>query len=419
MSFRMARRKQVGAIFLVALFSASLLAPAAYAIGPEQADIFRNGSRYFNYVLDGSSSCGSATDGASGGDVDSTIESDNVRAAFEYFVVAKKMAPFRAAAIIGNLQVEAPGLNPRQNQNNGGVGRGIAQWSAGERWVELQKWAGSKDIYDLFTQLDFIWYEMTTVAPWNKSLPAINAQTTLNGATESFMLTYEKPGEPHPDRRQAAAAAALKLYGNGAAPGGAPVSDIPLPEGLPIPDASGQCPSGGGFTGPPGETEKKGKGFTLKKNTDYSATLCAPGSKESRIYTHPVNNYKIRICVVDGTSIDVASIVSDRVVAMIKDIKAANISINGGGFRTYEEQLQARINNHCNIPPGPSNDGCFPPTAPPGNSQHERGLAIDFTSGGGTIRSGSSQFNWLKNNASKYGYYNLPSESWHWSTSGN
>ena len=60
------------------------------------------------------------------------------------------------------------------------------------------------------------------------------------------------------------------------------------------------------------------------------------------------------------------------------------------------------------------------PTAPPGASMHERGLAIDFTYGGSTIGSHSSPgYKWLAAHASQYGLYNLPSEPWHWSTNGN
>lgn len=60
-----------------------------------------------------------------------------------------------------------------------------------------------------------------------------------------------------------------------------------------------------------------------------------------------------------------------------------------------------------------------PPTARPGQSMHERGLAVDFTSGGGTLTRGSAAFAWMKANAGQYGFYNLPSEPWHWSTNGN
>ena len=50
---------------------------------------------------------------------------------------------------------------------------------------------------------------------------------------------------------------------------------------------------------------------------------------------------------------------------------------------------------------------------------HERGLAVDFTQNGQTISRGSSAFAWLSAHASSYGFYNLPSEAWHWSVNGN
>ena len=62
---------------------------------------------------------------------------------------------------------------------------------------------------------------------------------------------------------------------------------------------------------------------------------------------------------------------------------------------------------------------CSPPTARPGTSMHEKGLAIDFTCGGGTISRGSACFGWLEGHAGGYGLYNLPSEPWHWSTDGS
>jgi LAS superfamily LD-carboxypeptidase LdcB len=62
---------------------------------------------------------------------------------------------------------------------------------------------------------------------------------------------------------------------------------------------------------------------------------------------------------------------------------------------------------------------CRPPTARPGLSMHERGLAVDLTQGGSTLRRSSSGYRWLKANAHKYGFFNLPSEPWHWSVNGN
>ena len=63
---------------------------------------------------------------------------------------------------------------------------------------------------------------------------------------------------------------------------------------------------------------------------------------------------------------------------------------------------------------------CSPPTARPGSSMHEIGLAIDFTVNGQTINSRQEPaFVWLAAHAAEYGLHNLPSEPWHWSVNGN
>ena len=62
---------------------------------------------------------------------------------------------------------------------------------------------------------------------------------------------------------------------------------------------------------------------------------------------------------------------------------------------------------------------CRPPTALPGSSNHERGLAVDFSVNGVMLSRGSAGYGWLSRNAAKYGFYNLPSEAWHWSYDGN
>ncbi|MEI2697235.1 MAG: D-alanyl-D-alanine carboxypeptidase family protein [Microthrixaceae bacterium] len=114
--------------------------------------------------------------------------------------------------------------------------------------------------------------------------------------------------------------------------------------------------------------------------------------------------------------------VANNLAAMISAAAAAGISLSGGGYRDPAGQIAVRRNN-C----GSSNyaiyempaSSCSPPTARPGSSMHERGLAIDFTQGGSTLTRGSSAFAWLKANAAGFGFYNLPSEPWHWSTNGN
>ncbi len=108
--------------------------------------------------------------------------------------------------------------------------------------------------------------------------------------------------------------------------------------------------------------------------------------------------------------------------ALIVDASAAGINLSGSGYRSTAEQIALRI-AHCggntpyNVYQKPS-DQCDPPTARPGSSMHERGLAIDFTQdGGGALK--ASGFSWLTAHAARYGLKNLPSERWHWSTNGH
>lgn len=57
--------------------------------------------------------------------------------------------------------------------------------------------------------------------------------------------------------------------------------------------------------------------------------------------------------------------------------------------------------------------------APLGSSMHQWGLAIDFGCDNKSYsKSGAKCQNWMKANASRFGFYNLPSEAWHYSTNG-
>lgn len=121
--------------------------------------------------------------------------------------------------------------------------------------------------------------------------------------------------------------------------------------------------------------------------------------------------------------ITVASEIAGQLERMLAAADADGRSFGGGGYRSSDGQVAARRRN-C----GTSNydvyekpaSRCSPPTARPGQSMHEQGLAIDFTYNGSLIQSRSSEgFQWLKANAARFGFYNLPSEAWHWSVNGN
>lgn len=114
---------------------------------------------------------------------------------------------------------------------------------------------------------------------------------------------------------------------------------------------------------------------------------------------------------------------ASKVSGLLNAATSAGFSLSGGGYRDSRNQIQTRIANcgptHYDIYEKPASQ-CTPPTAIPGRSMHERGLAMDLKSNGVLITSRSDPaFIWLSANASRYGFYNLPSEPWHWSTNGN
>lgn len=125
---------------------------------------------------------------------------------------------------------------------------------------------------------------------------------------------------------------------------------------------------------------------------------------------------RIHICNVQGIQVNVS--IAHNLNKLINDARAAGINFGGGGFRSYDQQRALRVAHGCPDDSQPSS-ACSPPTAPPGHSLHEKGLAIDFSVGGSTISSGSPGFNWLVAHAREYGLQNLPSESWHWSINGS
>ncbi|MCO8277294.1 M15 family metallopeptidase [Actinoplanes sp. TRM 88003] len=103
---------------------------------------------------------------------------------------------------------------------------------------------------------------------------------------------------------------------------------------------------------------------------------------------------------------------------MVDDARANGIAISGGGFRTKERQIELRKINGCpDVWTAPSSS-CRVPTAVPGRSLHELGMAVDITSGGKTLTRSSPAYKWLVLHAKAYGFVNLPSEPWHWSITG-
>ncbi|MCW3030302.1 MAG: hypothetical protein JWM66_435, partial [Solirubrobacterales bacterium] len=139
----------------------------------------------------------------------------NDKPAYDFFV-AKGLTNFQAAGIVGNLDQES-GVNPGSVQFGGGPGRGIAQWSVGGRWdtsandnvLAYAKTKGESS-GTLNLQLEFIWYELTTIGYGYSQL---KATTNVTDATVAFMAKYEICGTCDQTQRVTYAKSVLAAYG--------------------------------------------------------------------------------------------------------------------------------------------------------------------------------------------------------------
>lgn len=125
----------------------------------------------------------------------------------------------------------------------------------------------------------------------------------------------------------------------------------------------------------------------------------------------------ISLCTVGGITINCA--IQTQVANLLNAARADGLALSGGGYRDPAQQIALR-KAHCGTSYYAiyqmSPNSCRPPTARPGQSQHEIGLAIDFSN---CSSRGTACYQWLAANASRFGFYNLPSEPWHWSTTGS
>ncbi len=129
---------------------------------------------------------------------------------------------------------------------------------------------------------------------------------------------------------------------------------------------------------------------------------------------------RVGLATVGG--ITVAASIAGQLQSLLNAASADGVELGGSGYRDSSAQVALRSqncgsSNYAIYQMSPSQ--CSPPTARPGTSMHEQGLAIDFTGGGSVLSRGSAGFGWLSGNAARFGFFNLPSEPWHWSTTGS
>ena len=143
---------------------------------------------------------------------------------------------------------------------------------------------------------------------------------------------------------------------------------------------------------------------------------------ESQAPAGSVNPDDAGFTLVSVRGITVNSRIATETERLLAAMEAEGFDLHGWGYRNHQAQISLR-ESHCGTSDWavwqmPSHQ-CRPPTARPGRSNHEKGLAIDFTNSGRLIISrNSSVFQALQRIAPGFGFKNLPSEPWHWSVDG-
>jgi hypothetical protein len=180
-----------------------------------------------------SASCGCSTSPSTSSPT--LVGSNNIQQAFNFFVSQGLTGP-QAAGAVGNLEQESS-VNPLSNQaggstqnpnDAGSLGWGIAQWTPGNKVIGI---AASENItgpiYELPTQLQIVWGEMTGTSPTGVNnmvtgLKAINdpalAAQYFEAKFEEGDIAYSPPPNGQLLNRQNYATQILQQYGNNASP---------------------------------------------------------------------------------------------------------------------------------------------------------------------------------------------------------
>lgn len=151
---------------------------------------------------------------------------------------------------------------------------------------------------------------------------------------------------------------------------------------------------------------------------DNSNDICQAGTDKGVVDGwKDGEKYRIRVCSVQGIVVNAS--ISANINKLMNDAKTAGLKLSGGGYRTNDQQIALRTKNGCPDVNISESSSCKTPTARPGYSNHQMGLAIDFTCSGKLITgSANSCFRWLDENAKEYGLINYKVEPWHWSVDG-
>ncbi len=157
----------------------------------------------------------------------------------------------------------------------------------------------------------------------------------------------------------------------------------------------------------------------ITREVDRLAAIAAAARRRAQGVTVPPNA-PVELASVWGIVVNV--LIVEELEGLLVAMEAEGFTLGGGGYRDNSRQIELR-RQHCGtseyaVYQMPASQ-CSPPTARPGFSQHQVGLAVDFTHNGRIIRSrNTAVFQAMARIAPDYGFVNLPSEPWHWSTTG-
>ena len=176
----------------------------------------------------------------------------------------------------------------------------------------------------------------------------------------------------------------------------------------------------GSAASPPYETANSLCGVNGALSGTPRSSAGPPGSSRSETTARgPIQ--VVDVPAPGGGTITVNVSIGTQVKALLDAAAADGVRLSGSAFRTLQSQIALRTKNGCpDVWTSPSSS-CRVPTATPGKSMHEQGLAIDFANCGSFS---TRCFDWLDGHAAAYGLKNLgcvtPSkcEPWHWSTNG-
>lgn len=242
--------KRVVLLLVATAFGVQILLPVSVlAISPTALKSIITHKPYYGEDEDGAVGCttnqSTGNINASGGDAEERI--------FNFFI-SHGLSQYVAAAIVGNFKVES-GLDPLVNQEGGGPGRGLAQWSVDGRWQNLLDAQGDK-ANTLNGQLAFVWQELNAESPAGDYRYVLEKmrEFTEDNETDLFVITgffmgtnaakeldpesvkfidqygkvrgYEDPGTPHLDKRIEGAQNTLNKFGDNTQPSGDAVSTV-------------------------------------------------------------------------------------------------------------------------------------------------------------------------------------------------